>query len=107
MLKIAAVSCQWLNVDPIDRGEKIVFSEQGRENIGFHGKLRGNLCFLGESQGNVCQNVLQSSLVCPIAGTKCHTSNFCRHFSSKYASGHLFHSTVSAGAFFHTVFLHV
>ena len=36
----------------------------------------------------------------PLAGTYCHTSNFCRHFSSSSASGRLLHYISSAGTFF-------
>ena len=35
-----------------------------------------------------------------IASTKPHSSNFCRHFSSKSTSGHLFHSHFLQGHFF-------
>jgi len=44
VLKIVAVACQGLDVDPIGRGEKIVFSEKVMKKYRFSQKRSGKIC---------------------------------------------------------------
>ena len=41
VLKIAAVCCQWLKVDPRGQGGKLFFRKSQAKNIGFHEESRG------------------------------------------------------------------
>ena len=60
VLKIAAVSCQSLNVDPIGQGGKFVFQKSQGKNIRFHEKSHRKCmlcaCMSGKFQFQ-CQNV--------------------------------------------------
>ena len=47
MLKIAAISCQWLNVDVIGQGEKLFFSEKSREKYKFSQRSQGKFIVFG------------------------------------------------------------
>ena len=54
VLKMVAVSIQWLKVALIGQGKVCFFSNDRGERISFHRKCQGKFCFLVKSQGNFC-----------------------------------------------------
>ena len=56
VLKMVAVSCQWLNIGIIGQG-KSYFFRKVRGNIYIFTKKLENVCFLPKSNENCCQKI--------------------------------------------------
>ena len=73
VVKIDAVSCQWLNVDPMGKREGYFLSRSQEKNIAVTEKVSKNVCLLVKSQGNFRQKVRVS----PVIATSGYFQKFC------------------------------